>query len=564
MCAVDFGEAWEVHKKTKPQLNPAEADANAMAIEISPQVADAGAIAISSTDTSSNKERYHEGFLLNLGQKVQCLAWAPSDANSSFQYLAVSCAHTSTQSSSGTLPATLASSLGPSPPIPSSIQIWAFKSTGHAPHIPAKLDVTTKPKLVQVLCTDWGYIRQILWCPVPREIRTSINDNEPLSREEWLGLLGIVTSDGFAAVLDVTIPLPTPDVEAQYLHVSSPAFAVSPPSPAICTGLAFASTSDFIIATCTGAVSIYNVTDSTALGATEPRLSYQLENTDVCAISNAYPSPHPTILASASASGSLSLTDLYRPSQENASANKPCDPPLHLTYSPLAQTFITTSGGDVKLPSILTCHSMQHFTIGTNITRVPSERPVTALASSKWHPGILFGTADGSVFSTNYLRRLIPQAQVTDSSGAFIQKLCEYEWIVTEPTANFSQMDFNRQPPEQLGGGRSSSIAKTALPTHQERGSNVAECLHIEASVPSAGDTRPGRSRFHEGFQAERVDITQPMPGKKGQNPITETVFQEEQGVAAVDWNPNLSCAGWLAVAWGSGLVRVQDVARGT
>lgn len=63
-----------------------------------------------------------------------------------------------------------------------------------------------------------------------------------------------------------------------------------------------------------------------------------------------------------------------------------------------------------------------------------------------------------------------------------------------------------------------------------------------------------GMSRITEGYAAEKVDLG---PGKRGMT----TVFEEETGCTAVGWNPNLSAGGWLAVGWGSGLVRVEDVA---
>jgi transcription factor C subunit 6 len=571
MCALDFGQAWEIQNSVAVQTVSPAADPNELGIAISTDVADTRATTTSSTATSCTKERYHEGFLLNLGKKVQCLAWAPTDANSSIQYLAVSCSNASTQSFSDVpLPAILTSNPSPSPPIPSSIQIWAFRSASQAPQTLTKLDITTKPKLVQVLCTDWGDVRQLIWCCTSSQSHASTARHKPSPGKEWLGLLGIITSDGSARVLDIRVCLPALDRETQYLRMSSPAFAMSPPSPAICIGLAFASTSDLIIATSTGALGIYDIANPLEPNSPEPHMSHQLESTHLAGISSAHLSPHPTILASASASGTLSLIELRCSSPENVCTSKTSNPPLHLTYSPLAQTFITTSGGhsnsplNVKSPSMLACHSVRHFMGGTNITLVPAEGPVTALAASRWHPSILLGTADGIVLSTNYLRKFIPQAQVTDSSGAFIQKLCEYQWIPTKPAANLSPREFLPQPPEQFDDEPSSSIAHTARPSHRDRGSNVTEDQRIEATFPFVRNNRPGRSRFHEGFQAERANVGPATPRNKGEDFGITTIFQEEQGVTAVDWNPNLSCAGWLAVAWGSGLVRVQDVAHGT
>jgi hypothetical protein len=76
--------------------------------------------------------------------------------------------------------------------------------------------------------------------------------------------------------------------------------------------------------------------------------------------------------------------------------------------------------------------------------------------------------------------------------------------------------------------------------------------------------THPGLSRFHEGFQVERAEVDQPPSGKKSDDSVVKTVLQAEQGVTTVDWNPNLSNAGWHAIAWASALARVQYVTHGT
>lgn len=48
---------------------------------------------------------------------------------------------------------------------------------------------------------------------------------------------------------------------------------------------------------------------------------------------------------------------------------------------------------------------------------------------------------------------------------------------------------------------------------------------------------------------------------KEKEGMVISTVREEEEGVTQIEWNPNLVCGGWVAVGWGSGLVRVQDLA---
>lgn len=56
-------------------------------------------------------------------------------------------------------------------------------------------------------------------------------------------------------------------------------------------------------------------------------------------------------------------------------------------------------------------------------------------------------------------------------------------------------------------------------------------------------------------------DRKQKEEGKEKEGMVISTVREEEEGVTQIEWNPNLVCGGWVAVGWGSGLVRVQDLA---
>ena len=68
-------------------------------------------------------------------------------------------------------------------------------------------------------------------------------------------------------------------------------------------------------------------------------------------------------------------------------------------------------------------------------------------------------------------------------------------------------------------------------------------------------EPRQGMSRITEGYKGEKIDL-----GTK-ENVAESTIYEEETAVTALSWNPNLECGGWLAVGWGSGLIRIQDMA---
>ena len=138
----------------------------------------------------SCKKRRH-GWMVNVGTRVRCLDWAPNHHGDA-QYLALAVAKASTS----TRPATPseAPAFTPSCPTPSGVQIWAFDASDNS------MSSTGPPSLQQVLCTEWGEIIQLKWCPVPRATR-----NEDALGKISIGLLAGIWGDGCARVLDVQL-----------------------------------------------------------------------------------------------------------------------------------------------------------------------------------------------------------------------------------------------------------------------------------------------------------------------------------------------------------------------
>lgn len=130
-----------------------------------------------------------EGWILNAGTSVRCLAWAQNQAQT--QYLAISTITLKSPDSSKLSPA-----FTPSEPLRSSIQLWAF-----TPRLESGfgfLDSKRVPQLQLVICTDWGDAKQLKWCPVPRKSR----DEESLGTIS-IGLLAGIWTDGYVRVLNI-------------------------------------------------------------------------------------------------------------------------------------------------------------------------------------------------------------------------------------------------------------------------------------------------------------------------------------------------------------------------
>ena len=128
------------------------------------------------------------------------------------------------------------------------------------------------------------------------------------------------------------------------------------------------------------------------------------------------------------------------------------------------------------------------------------------------HASIAVGGADGGVIVTNPLRKTLGRKE-----KGYQQCVFKHEWV--------------RQP--------------------------------TQAGNAETGE-RNGMSRITEGYKGEKADVDaykkKDHPRNRGTVMMT-TIYEEETAVTALAWNPNLQCGAWLAVGWGSGLLRVQDVA---
>lgn len=174
--SVNFGEAWsEREVRNRPSSNK------------------------NSADTAGAKRKPREGWILNLGHKIQTMAWAPNQ-DGLVQYLAIVTPITDEQKSNYPDPLAdkVAAAFRPSAPYPSALQIWAFKAK-REDSLTKTLDMEFKPRLRLALCTDWGDLRRISWCTLPRAKRDE--DDEDILKN--IGLLAGIWSDGCVRVLDI-------------------------------------------------------------------------------------------------------------------------------------------------------------------------------------------------------------------------------------------------------------------------------------------------------------------------------------------------------------------------
>ena len=188
---------------------------------------------------------------------------------------------------------------------------------------------------------------------------------------------------------------------------------------------------------------------------------------------------------------------------------------------------------------------------------------VTGVDVGKAHASLAFGCTDGKVVVTNPIRRVIKGNEKVWQLTVFRQ-----EWAKLPSAAEGDQLSTEEDvEAEVVDGGGSEGEGEG-----EGGGRGIGDGAAIGAGGGAgAGDggKRIGTSRITESYKIKKADIDTNAAKRSiitgtrgsGRGGTMTTIFEEETGVTAVSWNPNLHCGGWLAVGWGSGLVRVEDVA---
>lgn len=524
--AINFGEAWPV-----ADLNVNDIPTNINTSVASEEGNNIGAAKgveqqVAPDVTSPKTKSYHEGWLLNTGAKVQTLAWAPQRGTT--QYLAIACRSSDKQRAMA--PPTSESrgpAFVPTAQYPANIQLWAIHPMANTDSTSSRLDLSAAPDLVKVLCTDYGDIKQLVWSPL-----TYINDTGE-------NRLAVVSSDGCVRVISVPEHHSPSEDTSTFVQIRNPAYVLTPAENAIFTTAAFASATDLLLGTSDGAVHIYDIASDQVTPSEDPHIRVDLTNTYIMGLCPSFPSTLPIFLATLSASSDFLLTDLRNPQHDRIHLHQTHLPTRNLFYSPMTRCWLTTinssstTESESRTRSSVVAHNLRHFHRPIPIADLPKgSGTITSMAGSPWHPCLLTGTSAGLIYGTNVIRRIIPTAlpPAKNHTIGYLQKLCEYEW----------------RPVKEI-----------------ENSARNIDVFH-------GRDARAGVSRFYEGFQPQKIEDPTPIvPGRK--NKVTErdespeqVVFEEEQAVTAIAWNPNRECAGWAAMGWGSGVVRIQDLAVDT
>lgn len=463
----------------------------------------------------ANQRILREGWLINIGTSIKCLDWTPNQEYDE-QYLAIATVQPQILDHESLK---VSPAYTPLPPLKSCIQIWAF-SARETPDQETLLNMREPPELRWVICTEWGEIKQLKWCPMPRSFRDGNSHEKVL-----IGLLVGIWNDGSVRVLDVQLKshfgskasYSISRASPLYLRLrltlclvkyDKPAFEAFVPNT-LCTCATWLSATDIAVGCANGFLAIWDIstksppkTSGTNCDSSDhqhhvpaPWLYLQLHDSYILALAAAYPC-QPHLLASSSMDGFMRLTDLRSPQLDNVLSNRSRIASPLLQFSPPILAFISAEENDS-----LRAHHLRTFYSSVSLAR--TDAFPLCLSVGHFHPTALVGLADGTLVATNPMRRVMNRKTVY-----YQQIVLRHEWT-------------------RQGGGM---------------------------------------SRITEGYKAETVLLQRksdgmiPGKGAPGERAMS-TIYERETGITEVVWNPNLRCGGWAAIGTGSGLVRVQDLA---
>ena len=505
------------------------------------------------SEASAPQER--NGWLINSGGRIYGMDWAPNQEEDT-QYLAIA---SSKKPPAGHPERT---AFEPTQPYAASIQIWAFASSKEREL--SFMDMTKIPRLVQVVCTEWGSVRRIQWCPVARS--PAVLQQSPAS----IGLLAGIWSDGYVRILDVKVdpcdndPLKVHGkLGSEYhygsstnAHISSvkyqgSAFASKPPGT-ICTCLTWLSSTSIVAGCANGSVAIWNIaisilqakdsmTPETStieaqfiptrlLAGAEgksgavPHFYHALHSSYILGLSSTYPL-YPYFLLTTSMDGYTRFTDIRSPHVDYVTTARNRIAGLPIVYSPQIQSAIAAEDND-----LIRALPLRRFFQSTHIAR--TNGPVMTLSAGKAHASLLAGSADGEVIVTNPIRRMLGRRDVVQWQQIWFK----HEWVRAKKPMR------SEGPPD-------------------DRSEEMVLDGEVAAEVPKPEtELRDGISRITEGYKLQSLRLNKSDKGGKD-GLVYSTIFEDEAAVTCVVWNPNVSCGGWAAAGMGSGLVRVEDLA---
>lgn len=489
---------------------------------------------------SQDPRSVRNGWFVNLGRRVTSLDWVPNQKGPR-QFLAISTlSDTVSESEEAAYEATKSPAFTPQPSYKASIQIWEFRADDDG-----RVDMQQPPQLRRVICTAWGELKSLKWCPAPR-IYPESSETSALN----LGLLASFWGDGAVRVLDVSISASV-DMACEYVRYNGAALAIRPPNT-VCSCFTWLSSTGIAVASANGTLGVWHIPSSikathmhhpgqdsqpSSVQSAEPVMYASLATTYILGIVSCYPS-RPNMLLATTMAGHLFMLDLM-----DMSSNTTLSPGVTIrsTRTRIGRTILVWHDWSQMALSAddnftLVAYPLRRFFRQIGCTRYKS--PPMDVAVSPCHPFVLAGCAGGEVVSNNPLRRAY-ESKVPIWNQAWFR----HEW---RPLKADEALD-DAKSGEDIG-------MEGAGP---ETDGQARERKGAMGSPPSSGICR-----ILEGFKCDFVRLfnTEDSFAHRENGTIYTTVHELNSAVTGVVWNPNLHVGGWAAAGMASGLLRVEDI----
>jgi transcription factor C subunit 6 len=470
---------------------------------------------------------HRNGWMINLGEKIQHVDWAPN-LKGSRQFLAATTSPLigpTQEEREFNVP--YAPAFTPSPPAKSSIQIWEFCATSRG-----RINTKGAPVLRKVICTEWGNIKVFKWCPMPRKVST-----EQSSGRTSLGLLAGIWADGTLRVLDVLLEA-TAGEKTTYELIKTAAFTAQPPNT-ICTCLTWISTTSIAAGCANGCIGIWDIPLSLKTeqrSDAEPTVFFSISSTYLLNVTTCYPS-RPNVIISSSMSGHIQMTDLMEmtskatmTSAATIKASRSRVGKSMLVWHEFSQVILTADDNFT-----LVAYPIRRFFRQISFTRYKS--PVASLACSPVHPFVMAGCVGGEAISNNPLRRA-------------------YENKVPIWNQTWFTHEWRQISDEDITMADAPNLDKVMVDAYTD--------TDELANVKEKADSHPKEiSRVLEGFKGKQIKLfnTEDAFTHRENGAVYSTVYEMKSSIDAMSWNPNLHVGGWIAAGMANGLLRVEDIA---
>lgn len=326
------------------------------------------------------------------------------------------------------------------------------------------------------------------------------------------------------------------------------------------TALAWANTNRLVVGYTDGSVALWSLHPHLLLSR------HPLHSTYIIDLSTGYPS-RPYLVTSVPIYGLPTLADLSHPTHETTSfvRNSITTQPNLLQWNDHLQGFFSCYPSGAVVETAISFMHHRYFPHLRRVVDLPGQ--LTCLAGGYSHPFLLVGSKDGSVWACNAAKKLFSMR----TDRPMKQRVFEHEY---RPAERFSA--------QGEGGGGVRGAVRILGGWGPEQNSSRGEPKKKPAKRAKGPKPKRGRpKKKKEGEdEGERMDVDEEGVVEEAVEEEVEVEVEAVEGEAKVgrqgksaminhepltrimvmEWNPNLECGCWAAVAAASGIVRVMDL----